>query len=115
MASNYRNFRKVSALILFTAFLVSGYVFAQETAEGAFNKGVGIFRLGYDDEAILSFTRAIELDPDSAQTYMYRGEAYSAINNYNKAWADMHKAEELGAEVHPRILEDLKKASGREK
>jgi hypothetical protein len=34
---------------------------------------------------------------------------------YDLAWADVHKAEELGTKVSPEVLDDLKKASGREK
>jgi hypothetical protein len=35
--------------------------------------------------------------------------------DFDKAWADVHKAEELGAKVNPELLDDLKKTSGREK
>lgn len=47
--------------------------------------------------------------------YNGRGMAYFHINEYNKSWDDIHKAEELGYKIKPDFLEDLKKTSGREK
>ncbi|MDD5165829.1 MAG: tetratricopeptide repeat protein [Candidatus Omnitrophica bacterium] len=79
------------------------------------SRGLAYGIKGNYSKAILDFTRVIELDPTFAQSYIYRGDAYYATRNYDKAWEDIHKAEQLGAEVDPRILEGLKKASGREK
>jgi hypothetical protein len=42
---------------------------------------------------------------------------FYGFKEYDKSWADIHKVEELGGgkAIFPKFLEDLKKASGREK
>jgi len=47
--------------------------------------------------------------------YNNRGVVYYFAKEYDKAWADVHKAEALGGVVHPGFLDALKKASGRDK
>jgi Flp pilus assembly protein TadD len=65
------------------------------------------------DQAILDFTKAIDLNPKLAQSYSNRAVVYYAKREYDKSWVDVHKAEELGYQVNPRFLEELKKTSGR--
>lgn len=71
------------------------------------------------DKDIADFSKSIELNPDnSMKAYYYYLRAYTYCYNkkdYNKAWDDVHKAEELGYNVDARFLSALKKASGREK
>jgi len=47
------------------------------------------------DAAIVSYTRAIEIDPTSANAYVNRGYAFFQTNNYDNAKADYLKAIEL--------------------
>lgn len=50
------------------------------------------------EQAILSFTAAIEIDPKLPEAYIGRGDAYSALEDFEKALADYEQAAELGAE-----------------
>lgn len=45
--------------------------------------------------AIADFSRAIELDPDRAETYNYRGTSYFWLKEFQKALADYNRAIEL--------------------
>jgi tetratricopeptide (TPR) repeat protein len=47
------------------------------------------------DLAISQFTKAIEADPENAQAYSDRGNAYGAQGQYAKAIADLNKALEI--------------------
>jgi len=51
----------------------------------------------------------------TVNAYYSRGLAYYEIKEYDKAWADVHKVEELGSFVNHRFLADLKQDSGRDK
>ncbi len=42
-------------------------------------------------------------------------EACFLKQEYSKSWEDMYKAEKLGCKVHPKFLEELKKASERQR
>ena len=48
-------------------------------------------------EAIKDYSKAIELDPDDADVWNDRGDAYTKLGNEAKAKADYLKAEELKA------------------
>jgi len=43
------------------------------------------------------------------------GVAYARKGRYDKAWGDVHKAQDLGLKIHPEFLNALRKASGRQK
>jgi tetratricopeptide (TPR) repeat protein len=45
--------------------------------------------------AIADFSRAIELDPTSAETYNYRGTSYFWLKEFQKALADYNRAIDL--------------------
>lgn len=45
--------------------------------------------------AIADFSRAIELDPDRAETYNYRGTSYFWLKQFQKALADYNRALDL--------------------
>ncbi len=59
--------------------------------------------------------KAIEIDPSFAEAHFSRGRAYCVKKEYDKSWVDIKKAQDLGYEIPPEFLEDLRKASGREK
>jgi len=46
--------------------------------------------------------------------YYGRGIAYCGEKEYDKAWADVHKAEELGQYIDYDFFTELKKASARD-
>ena len=47
--------------------------------------------------------------------YYGRVLAYFVQKDFAKAWEDVYKADGLGVKLDPGFIEDLKKASGREK
>jgi len=65
--------------------------------------------------AIPDYSKSIELDPNNGEVYYYRAICYYFTKEYDKAWDDVHKAENLGYKVFPGFIEDLKQASGRDK
>ena len=79
------------------------------------NRGLAYAKQGNLPLAIADFSRAIYIDPHYAKAYANRAVAYFDEKEYDKAWIDEHKAEELGNIPNPAFLEDLKKTSGRAK
>lgn len=66
------------------------------------------------DHAIPDFNKALELDPKSAEAYLNRGIAYYLKREYDKSWQDVKKARNLGYQIPPEFLEELRKTSGRQ-
>ncbi len=63
---------------------------------GAYNyQGFAQNNEGEYDKAIVTFTKAIELDPDFALAYNNRAWAYLELGEYEKALADCNRAIEL--------------------
>ncbi|MFA5007879.1 MAG: tetratricopeptide repeat protein [Candidatus Omnitrophota bacterium] len=79
------------------------------------NRGLAYANDEAYDKAILDFTKAIEIKPNEAQTYNDRAVACFFEKNYDKCWEDVNKAIQLGYQVNPQFLMELRKASGREK
>jgi len=50
-----------------------------------------------------------------ALAYGNRGRAYYFKKEYDKSWEDIKKAQALGYQIPSEFLDDLRKASGREK
>ncbi len=78
-------------------------------------RGVVYSRREQYNQAISDFNKAIEIDPGFAEAYFSRGRAYCGEKEYDKSWEDIKKAQDLGYKIPPEFLEDLRKASGREK
>jgi len=70
---------------------------------------------GQFDNAIADCSKAIEIDPSLAEVYHYRGVAYFEEREYEKAWDDVNKAQDLGFTVHSGFLKNLREASGKQK
>jgi hypothetical protein len=66
------------------------------------------------DLAIIDYSKSLELMPDCAEIYIARARAYSILQEFDKAWQDVHIAESLGLSAPAKLLEELKNASGRE-
>ena len=62
------------------------------------NQGIKHFDKRQYDKAISDFTKAIELNPKSAEAYYRRGIAYVDKANVDKALSDLNKAIELNPE-----------------
>jgi len=56
------------------------------------NRGLAYSNLGQYQKAIDDYTRAIELDPENADTYDNRGLAYVTLSQYQKAIDDCYQA-----------------------
>jgi len=67
----------------------------------------------YFAKGIEDYTKAIELNPGNAAAYVSRALGYYLMEDYDNAWKDVHKAEQLGAPVPAGFLANLKKHSGR--
>ena len=65
---------------------------AQDYALAYFNGGVPYSDLGQYENAIDSYTKAIQLDPDYATAYFNRGYSYRMLGHDEKADADKAKA-----------------------
>lgn len=79
------------------------------------NRGEAYHVKGNYDQAISDYTKFIELKPNLSWAYHNRAKTYYSKHDYSKAWDDLHKVVELGAKVDSDFLDELKKASGREK
>ena len=61
-------------------------------ASGFFAEGYGLRSVSKHDDAILSFTKAIELDSTNTMFYLYRADAYRRKKEYDKALNDCDAA-----------------------
>jgi hypothetical protein len=76
-------------------------------------------RKGNYEQAVLDWTRSIELFPIwtnqyIAETYCKRAQAYYYMQKYDEAWADVHKTIHYKGKVDAEFMGKLKKASGRD-
>jgi tetratricopeptide (TPR) repeat protein len=66
------------------------------------------------EQAISLFNKSLEINPRYAEAYISRGRAYYFKGEYDKFAEDIKRAQDLGHNIPPGFLEDLRKASGRE-
>ena len=99
--------------ILFMALIVSCQTNPSDPVS-CNNRGIAHYRRGQFDLAIADFSKALEINPKFAEASNNRGIAYYFKKEYGKSWKDVRKAQELGFEINPIFLEDLRKASGRQ-
>ena len=62
------------------------------------NRGIAYGDLGKYEQAIRDYNKAIELDPQYANTYYNRGILYQTLDKITEAEADFKKYEELTGE-----------------
>ncbi|MDD5584671.1 MAG: tetratricopeptide repeat protein [Candidatus Omnitrophica bacterium] len=79
------------------------------------NRGNAYDAKGNHEQAIADYSKVIDINPFYGWAYYNRAVAYSGKKDYDKAWDDIHKAEALGHSSDPEFLNDLGRASGREK
>ena len=60
--------------------------------------GIGTFMNGYPQEAIAWFDAAMRESPDDANFYINKGDCYRAIDDFESALANYHRAGECGAQ-----------------
>ncbi len=80
-----------------------------------FNRGFAYYAQGRYDHAITYFNMVLKTNPTFAAAYAGRALSYFRKGQYDKAWEDVHKVQDLGFEVSARFLKNLRKASGRQK
>jgi tetratricopeptide (TPR) repeat protein len=83
-------------------------------AEAYYNRGFTYNAKGNLDRALADFDKAINLNPDYTDALRSRAEVFFRKLEYNRSWEDVNKLRALGAEVPAKLLDDLKKATGRE-
>lgn len=84
-------------------------------AEAYNNRGSAYASQGHLSRAVFDYTKAIENNAFYVKAYDNRERAYYKLKEYDKAWADVHTVEAIGGRVDPYFIEDLKKASGKER
>ncbi len=67
------------------------------------------------NQAIADYTQAVKIVPGYAQAYYNRAFSYFMAKDYDRAWSDVHDAENLGMVANPEFVDELKSASGRKK
>jgi tetratricopeptide (TPR) repeat protein len=80
-----------------------------------FNRGAAYAMKASPDKAIADFTTAIKLDPRQVNAYSNRAAIYLAAKQYDKAWADVRAVESLGFSMKPEFIDQLRRASGRDR
>ena len=68
-----------------------------------------------DREALNDWARALDLDPKFFKIYEHRANFYYDKKQYERAWADVQKAQSLGGKINPLLVEKIKGAMGKEK
>ena len=76
------------------------------------NRGWAYIKKWQYDQAISDFNKTIEIDPRFAEAYFYRAIVYFLAEEYDKSLLDVIKAQQLGYQVPPKFLDDLRKAVG---
>lgn len=64
-----------------------------------FNSGVEHSKKGEVDLAIEDYTQAIELKPDYAEAYYYRGGAWLRLEEWEKARSDLQTARKMKLDI----------------
>ncbi len=63
-----------------------------QTALELFDQGVGLHRQGHFQQAIESFDRALEIDPEFSEAYRKRGLSYRELGDFDRCFADYDRA-----------------------
>ncbi|MFB1018637.1 MAG: tetratricopeptide repeat protein, partial [Flavobacteriales bacterium] len=87
-------------LYLFFAF-ASFEISAQTTAEEYLNSAVSKFYLNDITDAIVDYTKAIEIDPNYVEAYRKRGLAKETLKDFSGAIVDYTKAVEINPHYAP--------------
>jgi len=89
------NFRVMTIVLIGVLFFLSVSSVYAETAEEYYNSGNAYYKQGKYDQAIVEYTKAIEINPNLAEVYNNRAGVYIHKGNYEQAILDCTKAIEL--------------------
>ncbi len=78
-----------------------------DDAEAYYNRGHLYADHGDLTLADIDCTHAIQINPNYAKAYNFRAVIYYHLEEYDKALADVQKAEELGAVVNLNFIDEL--------
>lgn len=69
------------------------------------------YRSNFED-SINDFSWAIKLDPKNTEAYSSRALSYFKLKQYDKAWQDVKRLQDMGSEVDRTFLSQLRAATG---
>ncbi len=78
-------------------------------------RGYAYGRMGDFERAFSDYKKAMEINPNDADLFYNRAGTFFSKKEYDRSWEDVYKAEALGHKLKEKFIENLKKASGREK
>ena len=94
----------MTSLFFFSAFIVLYTNRAAIEAQHYYNQGISYLQNDEDEKAIGSFSKAIETNPQSPDTYARRGYIYLTRMEYDNAIDDFSEAIELDPQDHQNYL-----------
>ena len=80
-----------------------------------YNLGSAYLQKREFEQAILLLNKSLETNPRYAEAYISRGRGYFFRGEYDKSWEDIKKAQDLSYKIPAEFLDDLRRASGRNK
>jgi tetratricopeptide (TPR) repeat protein len=80
-------------------------------SEAYSNRGLAYSKKGQIKQALEDFDKSILLNPYEGTLYYPRAYIYMQEKDFDKAWADAHKAQSLGFVFDEKFIQELQKAS----
>ena len=98
-------------------FATAHWAYAADPAAAAAhgNKGTELAQAAKYDEAVVEFTKAVELSPSDPRLYNDRGRVYRAMAKYAEAMADFDKSVSLAPKSETGYLERGQTRTGPDK
>jgi tetratricopeptide (TPR) repeat protein len=98
MSVNFQNYCILIAIILSMVFSLGVLTGCLSPLEKHLSRGVNAYANGNYEEAIIEYTKAIEIDPKNKGAYYFRGFSYFKNGQYDLAIVDFTK----DIEINPR-------------
>lgn len=78
-----------------------------EDPNAYFNRGNVYYRQNNPAQAVADYNQAIKLAPQFEKAYSNLIAIYSALNDFDKAWSCVHRAQEAGCVIKTKIIGSL--------
>jgi len=99
---------KKKILLVIVFFLMTSCAgFITRGAQDEFEKGLALFNRGLYREAITHFEKAIEIDPEFVQPYLYLGRSYLNLKQWGQAVQPLRTAFRLSPEESKKEIINL--------